>query len=114
VDIEFIAQALQLVHAHALPGILNTNTVAALHNLNGAGLIGDADTAVLVESARLQHALTQVLRITLDETPDIDQATPGLKGLLTRAAELGTFAQLQARLAQLQGDTRAIFTRLMG
>jgi glutamate-ammonia-ligase adenylyltransferase len=114
VDIEFIAQALQLVHAHDLPEILNTNTVAALHNLNGAGLLGDADTATLVASARLQHALTQVLRIALDETPNIDQATPGLKGLLTRAAELGTFAQLQARLAQVQGDTRAIFTRLMG
>jgi len=114
VDIEFIAQALQLVHAHDLPEILNTNTVAALHNLNGAGFLSAADTATLVASARLQHALTQVLRIALDETPDIEQATPGLKGLLTRAAELGSFAQLQARLTRLQGDTRAIFTRLMG
>ncbi|MCP5411483.1 MAG: bifunctional [glutamine synthetase] adenylyltransferase/[glutamine synthetase]-adenylyl-L-tyrosine phosphorylase [Alphaproteobacteria bacterium] len=113
VDIEFIAQALQLVHAQDQPEILNTNTVAALHNLNSAGFLGDGDTATLVASARLQHGLTQVLRIALDDTPDIETATPGLKGLLTRAAELGSFEQLQARLAQLQGQTRAIFTRIV-
>ena len=36
VDIEFIAQALQLVHAPEQPEILNTNTIAALHNLHAA------------------------------------------------------------------------------
>jgi glutamate-ammonia-ligase adenylyltransferase len=113
VDIEFIAQALQLVHAQHDPGVLDTNTEAALHKLGAAGVLSEDDMHGLVAAARLQHALTQVLRIALDETPDIAEATPGLKALLTRAAEMGNFTQLQARLAQLQGQTRAIFTRIM-
>jgi len=61
----------------------------------------------------LQHALTQVLRIALDETPKIEEATPGLKALLTRAAEWSSFDQVQVRLADVQAQTRAIFNRVM-
>jgi len=113
VDIEFIAQTLQLVHAPAQPHVLNTNTVAALYNLKAAGFLDGADADALIASARLQHALTQVLRIALDETPKIEEATPGLKALLTRAAEWSSFDQVQVRLADVQAQTRAIFNRVM-
>jgi glutamate-ammonia-ligase adenylyltransferase len=113
VDIEFIAQALQLVHGQSAPAILDANTIAALQNLNEAGFLGADEARTLIASARLQHALTQVLRIAVDETPDIGQATPGLKALLTRAADMGSFAQVEARLAALQRDTRALFGRLL-
>jgi glutamate-ammonia-ligase adenylyltransferase len=113
VDIEFIAQTLQLVHAPAQPAILNTNTVAALYNLKAAGFLAAVDADALVVSARLQHALTQVLRIALDETPEIETATPGLKALLTRAAEWSRFDQVEARLATVHRQTREIFNRIM-
>jgi glutamate-ammonia-ligase adenylyltransferase len=113
VDIEFIAQTLQLVHATARPDVLDTNTVAALEKLRAAEFLSAADADVLIESARLQHALTQVLRIALDEPPNIQYATPGLKALLTRAAEAGSFAQAQMTLARLQTQTREIFNRLL-
>ena len=113
VDIEFLAQTLQLVHAQDDAGILNTNTVAALYNLAAAGWLAQEDAQALIASAQLQHALTQVLRIALDETPDIETATPGLKALLTRAAEAGSFAQTLALLMQRQAVTREIFDRLM-
>jgi len=113
VDIEFIAQALQLVHAPARPTVLDTNTIGALIMLKGAGALPAQDADTLIASARLQHALTQVLRIALDETPKIEEATPGLKALLTRAAEVESFAQAQKLLAQLQGQTREIFSRLL-
>ena len=113
VDIEFIVQALQLVHAQASPEILNTNTIAALHNLNAAGFLAAADTATLVAAAGLQHALTQVLRVALDETPKMDEATPGLKALLAQAGEAADFVALEARLFVLQAEVRAIFERIM-
>jgi len=113
VDIEFIAQTLQLVHAHAQPEILNTNTVAALYNLKAAEFLAVADADMLIASAGLQHALTQVLRIALSETLKAEEATPGLKALLTRAAGWNDFAMVQARLADLQTRTRDIFNRLM-
>ncbi|HVW74978.1 MAG TPA: bifunctional [glutamine synthetase] adenylyltransferase/[glutamine synthetase]-adenylyl-L-tyrosine phosphorylase [Rhizomicrobium sp.] len=113
VDIEFIAQTLQLVHGPSHPTVLDTNTIAALEKLRAADFLAPADAEVLIDAARLQHALTQVLRIALDETPNIEEATPGLKALLTRAAEAGSFAQAQARLTGLQTRTRDIFNRLL-
>jgi glutamate-ammonia-ligase adenylyltransferase len=113
VDIEFIAQTLQLVHAPAHPDILDTNTVAALEKLRQAGFLTASDADVLIASARLQHALTQVLRIALDETPVIEEATPGLKALLSRAAEAGNFVEAQMRLEESQSRTREVFNRLM-
>jgi glutamate-ammonia-ligase adenylyltransferase len=113
VDIEFIAQALQLVHAQDQPEVLNPNTVAALHNLHAAGFLANADAAVLVAAAALQHALTQVLRVALDETPKLAEATPGLKALLVQAGEAADFPALEARLFELQARVRAIFERVM-
>ena len=114
VDIEFIAQALQLVHAQTQPEVLNPNTIAALHNLHAAGILANADAALLVAAASLQHALTQVLRVALDETLKLEEATPGLKALLVAAGEAADFAALEARLFELQARVRAIFERLMG
>ena len=113
VDLEFIAQTLQLVHGPAEPGILDTNTIAALKKLRAAGFLSPEDGAALIEAARLEQGLTQVLRIALDESPNIEDATPGLKALLTRAAEAGSFAQAQMKLARLQARTREIFNRLL-
>ena len=113
VDIEFIAQTLQLVHAPARPTVLDTNTIGALLMLKGTGALAAGDADALIASARLQHALTQVLRIALDETPKIEEATPGLKTLLTRAAEANSFAEVQQRLAECQRQTREIFNRLL-
>jgi glutamate-ammonia-ligase adenylyltransferase len=102
-----------LVHGPLRPDILDTNTIGSIEKLRAAGFLADADAGVLIESARLQDALTQVLRIALDETPQIEDATPGLKALLTRAAEAGSFAQAQMKLTRLQTQTRDIFNRLM-
>jgi glutamate-ammonia-ligase adenylyltransferase len=113
VDIEFIAQSFELVHAPAQPSVLDTNTIGALEKLREAGFLAAADADILIAAARLQHALTQVLRIALDETPQIEDATPGLKALLTRAAGAGNFAQAQSELARLQTRTREIFNRLL-
>jgi glutamate-ammonia-ligase adenylyltransferase len=115
VDIEFIAQALQLVQAEEQPEVLNTNTIAALHNLHAAEALRTADAAILVAAASLQHALTQVLRVALDETPkSMNDATPGLKALLVEAGEAADFAALEARLFDLQTRVRGIFERVMG
>jgi glutamate-ammonia-ligase adenylyltransferase len=92
---------------------LSTNTIAALEKLRQANLLAADDAQVLIASAHLQDALTQVLRIALDETPVMEEATPGLKALLSRAAGTGGFTETQRRLEEMQDKTRAIFERLM-
>ncbi|MDE2164128.1 MAG: bifunctional [glutamine synthetase] adenylyltransferase/[glutamine synthetase]-adenylyl-L-tyrosine phosphorylase [Alphaproteobacteria bacterium] len=112
-DIEFIAQTLELRHAHDNPSVLSTNTVDALKRLSKAGILGGSDADTLIAAANLQHALTQALRIALDGPLDADAATPGLKALLVRAGEVRQFSDLQKLLADLQARARQIFDRVL-
>jgi glutamate-ammonia-ligase adenylyltransferase len=112
-DIEFVAQILQLRHAHENPAVLSTNTIAALKRLAEAGALGETDADALIAAANLEHALTQALRIALDGPLDAATATPGLKALLARAGEVGDFAVLQKLLADLQARARQIFERTL-
>ncbi|HUO92926.1 MAG TPA: bifunctional [glutamine synthetase] adenylyltransferase/[glutamine synthetase]-adenylyl-L-tyrosine phosphorylase [Rhizomicrobium sp.] len=113
VDIEFIAQALQLVHAPRVPAVLKTNTIEALESLAKAGALNAADAKALIEAARLQHALTQVLRIAIDGTLDPDTASPGLKALLMRAGGAEDFATLEGALIRAQREVRTIFEAVL-
>jgi glutamate-ammonia-ligase adenylyltransferase len=108
-DIEFLAQILQLRHADENPQVLSTNTIAALGHLAKAGALGEPDAEALIASAKLEHALTQALRIALDGPLDAQTATPGLQALLARAGEVKDFAVLQKLLADLQARARQIF-----
>ena len=111
-DIEFIVQTLQLLHAHARSDILDANTIAALNKLAAAGLLDGQDAALLLDAARVQQSLTQTVRIALDETLRPAEATPALKALLARAGDAPDFAALEKRLAVLQAGVRAVFLRL--
>ncbi|HEY0283377.1 MAG TPA: bifunctional [glutamine synthetase] adenylyltransferase/[glutamine synthetase]-adenylyl-L-tyrosine phosphorylase [Rhizomicrobium sp.] len=112
-DIEFAAQILQLRHAHENPSLLSTNTVAALKLLAKAGALGEIDAEALIAAAKLEHALTQALRIALDGPLDAAAATPGLKALLARAGEVSDFGVLQKLLADLQARARQISERIL-
>ena len=46
-DVEWVAQLLQLRHAHAVPALRTTATLAALDAAREAGLVGAADAAAL-------------------------------------------------------------------
>ncbi len=111
VDIEFIAQALQLVHSR--PDVLQTGTISALAALALAGSLDSQAATILIEAARLQQSLTQVLRIAIDGTLEPATATEGLKSLLAKAAGVADFAVVETALAHAQREVRAIFDRLL-
>jgi glutamate-ammonia-ligase adenylyltransferase len=113
VDIEFIAQTLLLRHAAENPGMLDQNTIAALEKLQAAGVLAQADAENLIGAARLEHGLTQVLRIALDGLFRPEAAAKGLKTLLARAGDAPTFGALEGQLAETQTQVRAIFDRLI-
>ena len=79
VELEFIAQTLQLIHAHDHPQVLDTNTLAALQKLHAAGLLSDGDHAALKRAGLLYHRLTQMLRLCLDGPYDPARALPALR-----------------------------------
>jgi glutamate-ammonia-ligase adenylyltransferase len=113
VDLEFIAQYLQLVHAQAHPDILSQNTVTALVNLDRAGLLPPQAADVLLPAARLFGNLTQILRLCVDGPFAPEKAADGLKALLVRAGEAPDFPRLAADLAACQAAVATLFDEIV-
>ncbi len=114
VDIEFIAQCLQLVHAAALPEILDTSTARMLEKAARAGVLKADAAAVLRPAVLLFHDLTQILRLCLPGAFDPKTANPGVLALLARAADLPDFPALQAHVVETQRQVRECFVKILG
>lgn len=114
VDVEFVAQALQLAFAHEKPGVLYTVTAPALDRAREQGVLDEADWDALRSAARLQADLTQTLRLALDGPFDPEaEGCEGLKQLLARVGEAPDFRTLTAGLVDHQKAARAAFRRVM-
>ncbi|HMK42432.1 MAG TPA: bifunctional [glutamine synthetase] adenylyltransferase/[glutamine synthetase]-adenylyl-L-tyrosine phosphorylase [Methyloceanibacter sp.] len=113
IDLEFIAQFLQIVNAAGQTSVLDQNTELALSKLSAAGVLSPSDAEILVPAARLYHTLTQVLRLCLDKPFVADEAPRALKDLLARAAEMPDFASLEASLQDTLSDVREAFDRIV-
>jgi glutamate-ammonia-ligase adenylyltransferase len=113
VDIEFIAQYLQLVHAASHPEILDQNTVAVLEKLRAAGLMSLEDAAALLGAARLYQSLTQIMRLCQEGRFDPEKAPPGLKVLLSQAAGVPEFSQIAPLLQETLAGVARQFDRLV-
>ena len=114
IDIEFIAQFLQLVHAADHPDILDKSTVQVLEKAARLGLLTQGDADVLRPAARLYQDLSQILRLCLSERFRPETAGADLMGLLARAADEPDFSTLEARVKDTQAEVRRILTKVLG
>jgi glutamate-ammonia-ligase adenylyltransferase len=113
VDLEFIAQFLQLVHAAQAPDILHQTTIAALRRLADRGFLSSAHADLLIPAAELVNGLTQILRLCLDGPFDPAKAPEGLKYLLARAGECPDMTTLEATLRQRLADVAGAFDEIV-
>jgi glutamate-ammonia-ligase adenylyltransferase len=114
VDIEFIAQYLQLIHAADHPDILDTGTAAVLDKALHLGLLSTEEGEVLRPAVRLYQNLTQILRLCLPGPFNPKVAGSGLLRLLARAADLPDFKTLDAHVVETQARVRQSFIRIFG
>jgi len=114
IDLEFIAQYLQLVHAHDTPDILDTSTARVLDKAWSLRILSAEDAEILRPAVQFYHDLTQILRLCLAGPFDPKTAGAGLLRLLARAADVPDFATLDATLAETQAKVRASFVRILG
>jgi glutamate-ammonia-ligase adenylyltransferase len=114
IDIEFIAQYLQLVEAATTPEILDTSTARTLEKAARLGALKPEDAELLRPAARLFHDLTQILRLCLPTAFDPKSASAGVLELLARAADLPDFPALQAHVEETQRRVRECFVRILG
>jgi [glutamine synthetase] adenylyltransferase / [glutamine synthetase]-adenylyl-L-tyrosine phosphorylase len=113
VDVEFITQYLQLLHAHDHRGILDQNSVVALEKLTMAGLLSPNASATLIPAARLYQSISQTARLCLDGPFDPSRAPKGLEQLLARAGDAPDMSRLEAGLEAAQGEVSALFAALV-
>jgi len=113
VDIEFIAQYLQLAHAADHPEILSPNTAEALDNAAACGVLARSDRDALMAALLLWSAIQTVLRQTIAGGFDEATAPRGLKDILVRAAGLSDFKTLTDRMDDCAAVAHDVFTRLV-
>ena len=113
IDLEFIAQFLQLINAAERPDVLDQNTETALTKLSDAGVLSPDDAEILIPAARLYFTLTQVLRLCLDKPFVAADAPLALRELLARATETPDFDALEVRLKDTLAAVHAAFDRII-
>jgi glutamate-ammonia-ligase adenylyltransferase len=112
VDIEFVAQHLQIVHA-ARGGPLVVHTGEALDAMRTAGLAEPKLIDTLERAWRLQQNLSQVMKVALGDDADPAGEPKRLQALLARAGGAKDLPALRARLERARVGARAAFEAIM-
>lgn len=89
VDIEFIAQYLQLLHAHDHPHILSTGTMTAIQNIRAAKLLDESVADDLVDGLQLWQSVQERLRLTLSDAIEATGADDAPKALREALQNIG-------------------------
>jgi len=113
VDIDFIAQYLQLVHAHEKPEILDVSTMQVLENAARLGVLAQSEAEILRAAARLYHDLTQILRLCVSEKFKPETAGDDLLHVLARAGDVPNFSALEARIRETQAEVRRVYRSIV-
>ncbi len=108
VDIEFVAQYLQLVHAADKPDILNVSTVQVLDNAARLGVLAQSDADALRAASRLYHDLTQIIRLCVSERFKPETAGKVFLRVLKRAGGRADFSALEERGAETERSARSL------
>jgi [glutamine synthetase] adenylyltransferase / [glutamine synthetase]-adenylyl-L-tyrosine phosphorylase len=114
VDVEFVAQYLELAFAASHPEVLDQSTTRVLAKAARLGLLAPEHADVLRPAARLYHNLTQVLRLCVTGPFDPKTAGSKLLQLLARAGDVPDFRTLEADLIETQARVRRSFEEILG
>ena len=114
IDIDFIAQYLQLVHAADKPDILDVSTLQVLDNAARLGVLSPRRTR---NPARRGAALSRpdanpaALRQRANSGPET--AGDDLLRVMARAGDAPDFSSLAARVKEIQTEVRRVFSEIV-
>jgi [glutamine synthetase] adenylyltransferase / [glutamine synthetase]-adenylyl-L-tyrosine phosphorylase len=119
IEVEFIAQALQLAHAPREPRVLATTTRTALARLGQHGALPAEEAAALIAADRLWRTVLGLVRLTIGRSRDAVLPAPAEAALLRAAGPLlepqpVDLAALRTQMQDMAGTVRAIFERRVG
>lgn len=116
VDVEFIVQYLQLVHAHEHPAVLSPTTRVALQTIGDAGLLDRAVADLLLKALDLWHSVQARIRLAWDgpvPATGPEDVPPALRAALDGAMGLD-FDRLAAHMKETAERVHAVFDDIIG
>jgi len=116
IDVEFIAQYLQLRYAHDHPDVLAPNTADALDRLAARGLLDPETAGLLGRALALWQGAQQILRLTLDNPSGVATGNELPRPLQQRLAAMSgavDFEALQDTMAKTAAGVLAAFNRII-
>lgn len=114
VDLEFLAQYLQLAHAHNHPQVLHPNAAQAFDAVASLGLVERETADILIDALTLQRRLLGLLRLTVEGRFSPRRAPAGLREVIARAVGVEDFDAVEPHLRTIQGRVRKIFEQVIG
>ena len=113
VDLEFIAQYLQLRHAHDHPEILSPTTREVFKNLGTAGILEADEAEFLANGSSFWLALQAMLRLTTEGPFVPEKASEDLQKMLANAGKCDDFASLQDKMEMTATRIKEIYDRVV-
>jgi glutamate-ammonia-ligase adenylyltransferase len=111
IDIEFIAQYLQLKHAHKHPEILSTNTITTLTLAAEKNLISREECKQLVEGAGMWHRIQGLLRMCFKEAFTEEKASIALRQRMASTCGAVDFDELKTTMERIAEGIAEIFNQ---
>jgi glutamate-ammonia-ligase adenylyltransferase len=115
-EVEFVAQVLQLIHAGQHPELAHPTTRVAFARLRDAGLLQAADAALLIDADHLWRTVQGMLRVTVGRAAEPVLPAASAQALLRAVGrpEVGDQPALHRCLDQIGQAVRNVFERLVG
>jgi len=113
-DLEFIAQGLQLTTAADAPSILHRPTATVFEELAARGHMEREIAQALAETTRMFQDVESLFRLCLEGAPSEESIPAGLVRALTRVANMPDLATLRAELAVREQYVLARYEELIG
>jgi glutamate-ammonia-ligase adenylyltransferase len=113
VDIEFIAQYLQLLHGPAHPRVFAENTAEALRRMGETKILDTDNVASLIRALGLWWRLQDTLRLVVPGGLDEANIPDSTATALARAATQPDFEALTAAMEEAYGRVSEFYRRIV-
>jgi glutamate-ammonia-ligase adenylyltransferase len=114
IDIEFLAQVLQLTHGARHPALRTPSTPRALDRLAALGVLPRDSAQALRDAYDFQKALLRALRLRQVRPPDCLPAAGHALARLAREAGLPTGRALVTRYGEVAAEVRRLYDTVVG
>jgi glutamate-ammonia-ligase adenylyltransferase len=113
IDLEFIAQYLVLRHAKRCPDVKDVSVAGVLRKAASLGLLTSGQFETLSAAHVLYTNVMQMLRLTVGENFEPENAAPGVLRRIAWAAQAPDFRAIESDLAERRRQVRKTFTDLL-